>query len=326
VQSPFTTKKPRTEVSQLNHGFTLLEALVTIGLAAIILSIYTAMLTGAHYLTRQKYSIQAAGFVQEGLDVLRTIEFSELLNRTEGGLLGMAFTRGDWEITGGADKVLELTSDAADWIGETGLALLPGSYREDFVYSAKVNIDGSSPSGWGGGIAFRYRDAENHYRFRYMAGGIALDLVHQGTVSTLWSQSGTYIRDAWYELEVTASGPDFTLKRNGITLANVNDETLTIGDLALLASGDALVKFNDVTVTGDEPGSWNFDGETSGEYPVDWHRLSPFDLPGGTASLTISDYLGLPDMKQASLYITWVESGGVKNINGTSIIANDYGQ
>jgi len=301
-------------------GFTLLEALVTIGLTVIILSVYTAMLTAVYHISRMQFGIQATGFVQEGLDVLRTLEHDELLNRADDRLLALSYTRGDWEITGGSDKKLELTDPAPNWGGETGLAVLPGNYRNDFTYTAKVLVQDASPNDWRAGLALRYRDSENHYRFRIVSNGIAFDEIYQGTLNTLWSQSGTYSKDTWYELEVVVSEDQFTLKRNGVTLTTVTDSRFATGDLALLALEDALVQFNDVVVAGDGAGSWNFDDETNGEYPEEWRRFTPYDLPQGDATLTISDYLGQPEMKQATVTVSWSEAGVIRDITGSSII------
>ncbi len=303
-----------------DSGFTLLEALVTIGLTVIILSVYTAMLTSVYHISRTQFKIQSTGFVQEGLDVLRGLNHDDLVNRTDGNLLGLAFTRGDWKIAGGSDNKLELSTPADNWHDETGLAILPGNYREDFTFTADVKTQSSSPSGWGAGLAFRYRDAENHYRFRFTSGGIAFDEIYQGTATTLWSQSTTYDTDVWYELEATVIGDQFTLKRNGVTLTTVTDTRFSTGDLALITLNEALVKFNDVVVTGNGAGSWDFDSEPDDEYPDEWRRFSPYDLPGGGATLTISDYLGQSDMKQATVTVFWSQADSNKSVSGSSII------
>jgi hypothetical protein len=307
-------RKSRPEKS----GFTLLEALVTIGLAVIVLSIYTSMLTAVYYISRSQYGIQATGFVQEGLDVLHTIDYDELLNRTNGNLLGLSFTRGVWSVT--SDKTLQMSVPTTAWSQETGLAVLPGNYRNDFTFTADVRALNASPSGWGAGIAFRYRDSENHYRFRFSSGGIAFDKVYQGTVTTLWSQSSTYSKDTWYTLSVTASANQFILKRNGVTVSTWTDDTYTTGDLALLTLNSAIADFDNVSVTGDGAGTWNFNGETNGTYPDEWRRFGPFDLPAGLATLTLSDYLGLPDLKQATVTVSWGEAGITRSATGSSII------
>ncbi|MFH1046980.1 MAG: hypothetical protein V1738_01655 [Patescibacteria group bacterium] len=307
-------------LSQAN-GFTLLEALVTIGLTVIILSVYTAMLTSVYYISRTQFGIQATGFVQEGLDVLRTLEHDDLLNRTDGNLLGLAFTRGEWSVTGGNDNVLELQAPTNEsWHSETGLAILPGNYRDDFTFTADVLVASGSPIGWGTGLAFRYRDEENHYRFRFGSGGIALDEVYRGTITTLWTQSATYNKNVWYEIEVVTNGDQITLRRNGVNLTTVTNTRFTTGDLALIALSNALVSFDDVAVSGDGADSWSFEDYPDNEYPDEWRRFNAFDLPGGDIKLTIENYLGQADMKKATVTASWRETGATKEISGSSII------
>ncbi len=314
----------RKAASARAGGFTLLEALLTIGLAAVILAIYSALLMGVYFLSRTEFGVQATSFVQEGLDALRTLDYSELSDRTDGNLLGLSFTRGDWAVyDDSGNNVLRLPL-AADALGdETGLAVLPGNYRTDFTsFKAKVRARTLSPTGWGAGLAFRYRDAENYYRLRFAAGGIALDEIRQGAVTTLWSQSSTYNKDTWYELEVVASGDQITLKRDTITLTTVTDDTFVIGDLAVIAIGDALVDVDDVSVTESGTTSWDFEADEEGLMPDDWRRLSAFDLPDGTAALTIEEYLGQADMKKATVTVTWSETALTKTATGTVVITS----
>jgi type II secretory pathway pseudopilin PulG len=304
-------------------GFTLLEALLTIGLAAVILAIYSALLMGVFFLSRTEFGIQATSFVQEGLDALRTLEYEDLLTRTDGNLLGLAFTRGEWVVTeDSGNNILRLTAIADDIGGETGLAVLPGNYRTDFTLTSKVRARTLSPTGWDAGVAVRYRDMENHYRFRFSAGGIAFDKVEDGAVTTLWSQSATYDKDTWYELKVVASGDQFTLIRDSITLTTLNDSTFTIGDLAIGSFDSALVDTDDVSVIETATTTWDFESETTGEMPADWRRISAYDLPEGTITLSIEDYLGQADMKKCTVDVTWLETALTKTATGTVVITS----
>ncbi|HCC22051.1 hypothetical protein A2480_01125 [Candidatus Uhrbacteria bacterium RIFOXYC2_FULL_47_19] len=317
-------QKKKKRISQLSQlvtnstaGFTLLEALVTIGLVAMLLSIFTALTTAVHYVSYTRFNFQAASFIQEGLESLRIVDFDNLTTRENGRLLGQAFNRGYWTVT---NDVLRIAVPESNFINETGLAILPGSYRDDFTFTTQIMVNAGSPIGWGTGIALRYRDSENHYRFRFTSGGLAFDRVYQGVVQTLWTQGGGYNPGIWYTLEVEATGDQFILKRNGLVLTTVVDATLSSGDLALLSLNEAISDFDNVVILGDEPGSWNFDNDEEGEIPEDWRRFSPFDLPSGNATLTISDYLNQPDMKQVSMTVSWTEAGRPKTMTGSSII------
>lgn len=310
------------------RGFTLIEALITVGLAAVLLAVYTSVLAATTYLRRAQYNVLAANFIQEELDSLRSRPFTDLLVRTNGNLLGLSINRGPWKVktvttppSGTKAYALETAQSAI--IEQTGLAVVPGNYREDITsYVAKVNVLASSPAGWGAGIAFRYRDAENHYRFRLSSGGAALDKVVQGTKTTIWSNTTANSTGTWYTLEVVAAGNNITIKRNGVTLTTQADTAHTTGDLALITLNGALAYFDDVTATDAyATATWNFDADADGSTPVDWQRLSAVDLPSGAATLTIANYLSDANVKQATVTVSWSDAGITRTATGTTLIA-----
>ncbi len=309
------------------RGFTLAEALITIGLAAVLLAVFTSVLSATMLLRRAQYNVQAASFIQEELDSLRALPYAELLTRTNGNFLGLAMTRGPWQVkvvttppSGTKAYAMETAQSAI--VEETGLAVLPGDYREDFTsFIAKVQVQASSPAGWGAGVAFRYRDAENHYRFRLSSGGAALDKIVQGTKTTIWSNSTANATGTWYTLEVVASGNSITVKRNGTTLTTQTDSAFTTGDLALLTLNSAKAYFDDVSVTSGSTTSWNFDGDTAGSVPTDWQRMSFYDLPSGAGTLTVANYLGDANVKQATVNVSWNDAGQTRSVSGTTLIA-----
>ncbi len=305
-------------------GFTLAETLVTVGLVAVLLAIYTTLLSGTIFLRRSQYNTQAAEYIQEELDALHAIPFADLTNRSNGRFLAVPYQRGGWYVNSVADgqgKRLQMDSTPVALVEETGLALLPGNYRQNFTFGAKIKVDAASPAGWGAGIAFRYRDAGNHYRFRFSSGGIALDKVVQGTRTTIWSQSTTFNTGSWYTLEVVAQDNVLTLKKDGATLATVNDQTFLMGDLAIISVGGAKMSADNVSVTENAvTTSWDFESQALNSFPVDWKRLSWNDLPGGGGSLTIDSYLGEATMKQATVNITWQDAGRTRSASGTTVI------
>lgn len=308
-------------------GFTLMEALIAIGLASILLAVFTSVLSATMLLRRAQYNVLAANFIQEELDSIRALSFSDLLVRTNGNFLGLSRTRGPWKVqavtsppSGGNAFVMETAQSAI--IEETGLAVLPGNYREDFTsFTAKVRVQAASPAGWGAGVAFRYRDAENHYRFRLTSGGAALDKVVQGVRTTIWSNTTSNSTNTWYTLEVVVAGNSITVLRNGTTLTTQTDNAFTTGDLALLSLNGARVEFDDLAVTETSTTTWNFDTEIVGTVPVDWQRMSFSDMPSGTGTLTIANYLGDTNIKQATVTVTWSDSGTTRTASGTTLIA-----
>lgn len=306
----------------------MLEALVAVGLTAMLLAVFSTILFSTVFLRRTQANIQAVNFIQEEIDSLRSLPFDELTLRTNGNFLGVARHRGTWGVsavsgTPSAANALSHTAAGTATVEQTGLALLPGNYRDDFTsFTAKVKVRSSPPSGWGAGLAFRYRDAENHYRFRISSGGSALDKVVRGVRTTVWSNTTANAANTWYTLDVSATGGTIVVKRNGVTLTTQTDSAFTEGDVALLTLNSALADFDDVAVT-DASGTstWNFDADAAGSLPTDWRRLSPFDLPGGNGTLTIANYLGDADIKQATVNVTWTDGGVTRSSSGTTLIA-----
>lgn len=321
------TKRARRADRTPSSGFSLLEALIAIGLAAVLLAVFTSVLSATVFLRRAHYNVQAANFIQEELESLRALPFSDLLLRTNGNFLGLSRTRGPWQVkavtsppSGNNAYVMETAQTAI--VEETGLAVLPGNYREDFSsFTAKVRVQAASPAGWGAGVAFRYRDAENHYRFRLTSGGAALDKIVQGVRTTIWSNSTSNSTNTWYTLEVVVAGNSITLRRNGTTLATQTDNAFTTGDLALLTLNSARAEFDDVAVAETGTTTWNFDADAVGSTPADWQRMSFSDMPGGTGALTIANYLGDTNIKQATATVTWSDAGTTRSASGTTLIA-----
>lgn len=307
------------------YGFTLMESLIAIALIAMLLAVYLTVLGSIFFMRRLQFNIQAANFIQEEIEVLRSLDFTELTNRTDGNFLGLPFTRGDWSVevvdASGQGNTMALPAAETALVGETGMIVVPGNYRTDFTYSAKIRVDNTSPSGWDAGIGFRYRDAENHYRFRITSGGVALDKVDDGTVTSLWSQSTSLGTDTWYTLEVIANDSEFILKRDGIILTTHNDTTYTTGDLTLMTMDGALVAFDDVTITESSTTTYDFSAYTTGELPSDWERLSVVDLPLGTGMLTIADHLGNTEIKEVTIIVSWMDGIFTKSMTGVSLIA-----
>lgn len=300
-----------------------METLITLGLAAMFFAVYISVVSSIFLIRRTQYEVLATELVHEELDALRTLPFTELVNQTNGRFLAIPVPRGDWAVAQiSGDDVLQLATAETVVIEETGLLVVPGNVREDFTFAADVRVDASAPTGWGGGIAFRYRDAGNHYRLRFSSGGIALDRVLDGVKTTLWSQSATYNKGTWYRLEIIAAGNAYTVRRDGITLTTApRDANHLEGDLALISLNAAPVAFDDISVTETATNTWPLTGEPVGELPTEWTRVSYDDLPGGTGTLTIADHQGSAEIKEATVTVTWQDGLFTKTRTGTSLIA-----
>lgn len=314
--------------SPSTKGFTLLEALIAIGLTAVILAIFTAVASTSIFLRRSGYSIQASNFVREELDALRVLPFTELINRTNGNFLGLSLTRGPWQVkqvagTPSSPNALTLsTAISPALVTETGLAVIPGNYHKDVDFTAKFLVQTASPSGWGTGIAFHYRDAENHYRFRFASGGIALDKVYHGTTTTLWSQSATYSTNTWYTLRLVTSGTSISMYKNGTLLTTTTDSTFSTGDIALQTLSNAIIYIDDVSIAENSvTTSWSFDSDAVGSMPTIWQRFIYEDLPSGGGTLTIANYLSQTTLKQITATVTWSDAGFSKSMTGSTLIS-----
>ena len=304
-----------------------MEILVAVGLSAVILAIFTSTTSSIVFLRKTGYTVQAADFVREELDSLRTLPYTELINRTNGDFLALSLTRGPWQVKTVASPpsgTRALAMETAQYAlnHETALAVWPGNYHKDIDLTGKFYVLSSSPSGWGAGLTFHYRDSDNNYRFRFASGGLALDKVYHGTATTLWSQSLTYNTNTWYTLRVVTTGTSIALYKNGSLLTTVTDGTFSTGDVALVTLDNALMYADDVSLT--ESGvttTYNFDADTVGLMPTAWQRFDYFDLPASQASLTIADYLGDANIKQVTATITYQEIGVTKTVSGTTLIA-----
>lgn len=305
-------------------GFTLAETLITIGLATMLFATYFAILSGVIFLRRTHYEVQAAALLQEELESLRSVPYSTLTLRTNGNFLGIPVQRGAWTVQAiGGHTAMRLGTAQTAVIEETGLMVVPGDYKEDFTFTAEVRIDSTSAAGWGAGLVFGYRDAENHYRLRYTSGGIALDRVLNGTKTTLWSQNVAHSTNTWYTLQVVAASNSFTLARNGVTLTTVGDGSITSGDLGIIALNGAQTAFDAVSVTEDAATtSWDFNADVAGSVPTDWVRRSYKDLPTGTGTLTLSNHLGDADLKSATARITWRDGLFTRSRTASTLIAD----
>jgi len=306
-----------------------MEILVAIGLLAVLLVVYSMMLQGTVLLRASRNYVQAADFIQEELDALRSLKSSDLLARTNGHFLNIPIQRGDWRVMNvngdGQNQRLVLSSPPAAVGDETGLVIVPGNYREDFTFSAKVKVDAASPVGFGAGIVFRYRDSENFYRLRFTSGGLALDKVYQGASTLLQSWGPTYsCSTSWCTLTVIVNGNSITCKKDGTALSPVTtDMTFTTGDLGLMSVNSAIVSFDDVSVTENSTTTdWNFESYAANGTPDEWRRMSYLDLPGGTGTLTIANYLGETKMIQATVNITWQDGGRTRSVSGSTVYGN----
>lgn len=303
-----------------------METVVTIGLLGILLSIFGSIFLSLRATRSTMLYRQASFYLEEALESLRTIPYSTLTARTNGEILGVSVNRGDWQTVALASaptspNALQLPVTEAIRGDETGLIILPGNYRRNFTYEANVMVDNASPSGWGTALVFGYHDSENFYRLRLNENGIAIDESVNGTITTLWSQTVTHNKNTWYTLRVVGNNGAYTVSKNGATLATVNDATLEQGDLAIMSIGGAIVNADNVAVTESATTTtWDFDSTTIGTIPSEWKRYSYLDLPGGTATLSLSNFQNDSQLKLATVVVQWIENDNTHRVTGSTVI------
>jgi hypothetical protein len=101
------------------------------------------------------------------------------------------------------------------------------------------------------GVAFRYQDGNNHYRFEWLRQGSALRLVkiENGVWTTLAETPGAYVMGLMYHLEVVAQGSQIEIFLDGAPLFSVTDPAFAFGTVALVSDGNAGSVFDNVEVT-----------------------------------------------------------------------------
>lgn len=105
MDRPSRSPSPRAGCPYSTRGSILLEAILAVGLAALVFSagvglLLTSRSVGSRALVRQ----QALWAAQEGIDALQTMTFEDLNTTSSGGL---AFASGHWQMDGSPDTLPE---------------------------------------------------------------------------------------------------------------------------------------------------------------------------------------------------------------------------
>jgi hypothetical protein len=99
------------------------------------------------------------------------------------------------------------------------------------------------------GIAARYHDSQNHYRFEIGLNTVRrLVKIVSGHQSELWSDTTGYQKDQPLVVTLDCVGPRITCYVDGVAVCEVLDQTFASGRVALFAFGNSGVRFNFVRV------------------------------------------------------------------------------
>ncbi|MFA6588670.1 MAG: type II secretion system protein [Patescibacteria group bacterium] len=302
-------------------GFTLIEALITISIFGIAAVVLGSALVNIR-LNRANRSDAASGFLaQSEIEAVRSLPFGEITNQTNGSFRNVLFQQGTWAVASHAfapsgNQVIELTGSGTGDI--SGLAIVPaGSGITDGSIVAYMNVRNESPSNWQAGFLFRAKDRENSYRVWYSSSQIKVQKVVAGTVTDIYSRNQAFLKNTWYKLEIVLATSSINVKLNDIPLTGmpITDLTFTKGAVALFGSNGASLDVDSLSVVqGANTLSWNFDsGETLGNLPIGWERFGVYDLPQGTAVLSITDAeVGFTDIKKITVQVGYTIDSGTR--------------
>jgi hypothetical protein len=155
--------------------------------------------------------------------------------------------RGDWDVTGGT---LNNTSAGANDIIDVQCF---GNSRGDdvgtnAVYSARL-LNQYGASGNLVGLLYNYNGPTNYYEVVFSPTGIMrLNKVFQGVRSTMRTATHTVPRNTWFNVQVIRSGILTTVKVNGVTLVNgENQGELRGGSIGVITHW-AKARFDNLTL------------------------------------------------------------------------------
>lgn len=306
------------------NGYTLVEAVVAIGIMAIFIFIFIGSFYYISYSRYIKNKSLAFNLAHEEIEALRELPFEKLTNRTEAHFINVAYNLGQLSVETSNQaisppNIYNLARPKEITSGVSGLAILPGGDFEDFTFETQLKALSDSDNSWQLGVVFRYQDVSNFYRLRLASNDLIFYKVVDGGNTILYSKSQVFSKDVWYKLKIEASGSNFNiyLDDNLLTATPVSDEAFSKGKLGLIGSNSVHAHFDEAKVTTGQTTTWHFDGseEKIGETASGWQRFGINDLPSAIDKLTIEDAInGYDDLKKITAKVEWQEQGNVKSV------------
>lgn len=293
------------------NGLSLIEVVIGIALVSMVVVVFGVTLTTAVYAQRIKLRNMAATLGEEGLAAVRVGDTSTLTPVTDGPLVNLLLTRGQFAAAVDAaapspPNVLHAAASTSS--GLTAMLPLPADVYADFTLTAKLKVNGDSPAGWKAGLLFRARDDDNLYRVYLTSTTLVLKRTVNGATTTLYSDARSIPTGSWQTLGVTAAGPSLDITLNGISVTTQTDASFSSGQAALAVWEGASVDFDDVSIGGT---TWNFEDTAVGQLQDDWLRFGLTDLPSGVGTLTIAaPYAEDPSFKTYTVKMSWTDRSG----------------
>jgi hypothetical protein len=206
--------------------------------------------------------------------------------------------------------------DTLDKLGT--LALAGESSWDDVVVRADIrSLDDDAI-----GLAFRYLDGSNYYRFSMDSERGYRRLVKQvgGAFTKLWEDARGYEAGRTYELTIAAVGPVLRGYLDGVPMFVVEDRDLTAGRLGLYCWQNERSEFSNVRVFPAElqDDNWMLDERFDRAEPDRWAFVDEGDHNGPSA-WTIADN----ELRQTSDIAGGDSAGAVPAKPGTYAVAGD---
>jgi hypothetical protein len=308
-------------------GFSYIEVIISISLFIVLAFIIDVLLINRLLQTKTEMQALAHQIAQEELEVVRNYPFELLTTTTDGMFIGVLYNKGTVELASTPDafsgsQVVDVAS-ASSTATTTGQLVLPKNSYSDATITAQLRFISDSPTPFGGGMFFRALDDQNGYLLKLSStNDLTLDVISSGTVTNIINQLQTIVADTWYDLELTLSGDYITLDINGLPIFSTTDSTFSEGYASIVATDEAHVWVDDVTVVETGTTAWDFDADPLGKLTDEWLRPGLSDLPSSTAKLTITNYLGSDLIKTITAEVEWYEAGATTTISETTLLTD----
>lgn len=248
--------------------FYLDEALVAVvqdaELASGRVALYSALATGAHFSELSVEALEAPSLLyQSAFEDSAEIE----------PVFGHVTTNEDfmWTLSGG---LLTQTSPIADPTVPDRAATF-AVLVSDVWTDADISVRLMSTAAGFLGVAFRWTDVDNAYRFSLdgSTGQAVLLKVVAGAITSLWNGPVTFALGQASEVTLRTEGPRLTGFLDGTQLFAVTDSAFASGQVALFCGGNPGASFSRVVVADRvrRVGGWTVADEGNQDGPSIWH-------------------------------------------------------
>lgn len=314
-------KYPPHSYHRHRRGFTLLDAVLSLFVLAVMVAIYGSF-SRLHFVNRRVVlRAEAAALADEELNALKQMDVTTLPTQTNGSFFGVLSNAGRWQLgTDSADldgtsspcpppltakhcgpHILELARNGAIVGNASGRLLFPAGAYDVGTLRASWKIFSDSPAGSSVGFLFHAYDNANGYRLRVALTGVdlypatagtaenvLLEKLVGGAATPIWYRLTTITvsPDVWFNLRLVLNGGatntmNIYLNGNQQDTNTINEATYASGQAALLGWAGVHAGVDDVQTISNGLPA-AWNFDGSAELPAAWVRLSLNDLPDGT--------------------------------------------